>query len=418
MEKNLGDGKNAVNALLGKIIQEINFKIGSGWTFEQLLDSIFESLEILIPYDRIGIALVEEEGQSIRLVWVRSRVAVASLRKDYSAKLAGSSLKKIIDTGSPRIINDLEKYQKEHPESNSTQRILKDGIRSSLTCPLRAQNKAVGVVFFSSCRKNTYDETHIEVFSSIADELSIVVEQARLKNYFTEIESREKQFSKVLHDLRSPLSVIQGYLDFAVSEDWYDSLPSRIKEICTILKKNAISMTVLLDEISNIKNFKEVASSLNYKSVHLHEFCMEAASAGKILAMSKDIKLQVSLAEGLPEVVLMDPHRIRRVLDNLFTNAVKFSLRRTHVGFSVWTDSDRLFFSVADQGQGIRKEDLSKLFRDFGTTSTLPSEGERSSGLGLSIAKSILVEHGGDIKAESQFGEGSTFTFWIPLKLP
>lgn len=414
MEKQPLEKSDAVNSLLGKIIQEVNFKIGSGLAFSQLLDAIFESLGQVIPFDRLGIATLDEDRKHIRLVWVRAKMSVASLKKNYSAPLAGSSLENIITTGQPRIINDLEKYLADHPDSKSTKLILKDGVRSSLTCPLRADNRAVGVVFFSSRYPNSYNKSHVEFFSSIADELSIIVEQARLKNYFAENEAREKAYAKVLHDLRSPVSIIKGYLELAASEDWYESIPPELKDICSILNKNANSMMALLNELTDLKH-KGGEATLVLKDVDLNEFCMEAASSGKILAKSKDIFFEVSIGKNLPETVRIDRARLRRVLDNLFTNAVKFSHRESKIKFSVWTESRRLFFSVQDQGQGIREEEISKLFTEFGRTSTLPSEGESSSGLGLFIAKSIVQQHAGEISVQSKWSEGSTFTFWIPL---
>lgn len=420
MERQYHTPDDEFNVLLAKVIREINLKLGSRWAFEHLLDSVFDSLGVLIPFDRIGLALLEEDGKRLRLKWVRSKMPINALKKGYSAPVAGSSLKGLIETGMPRIINDLLEYQKEHPQSKSTALIIQDGIRSSLTCPLRANGKAVGVVYFSSRWAFTYSEAHVEIFSSIAAELSVLVEQARLRDFFSQIESRDMAIAKVLHDLRSPVSIIQGYLDLATDQSWYETLPDKFKEICEVLRKNATSMIALLDEVSDLKKIKTHGERelMHPKEVRCREFCVEVAADGKVLANTKEIFFDVQLAESLPPTVEMDPVGIRRILENLFTNAVKFSPRHSMIRLSVWSEGGALFFSVEDHGQGIRAEDLPKLFKQYGTTSTRPSEGERSSGLGLCISKSIVQLHGGEISVQSEFGKGSTFTFWIPLIHP
>lgn len=100
----------------------------------------------------------------------------------------------------------------------------------------------------------------------------------------------------------------------------------------------------------------------------------------------------------------------------IFTNAIKFSKRGSSISFSVLSDLSRLTFTVSDQGQGIPIHELEKLFKEFGKTSTKPTERESSTGLGLAIAKKIVEQHGGEISAMSKPNEGSTFSFWLPLR--
>jgi hypothetical protein len=113
--------------------------------------------------------------------------------------------------------------------------------------------------------------------------------------------------------------------------------------------------------------------------------------------------------------VQLDSLKIKRILSNLISNAIKFSKRGTAIRFEVAEEDRRLVFSISDQGQGIRQEDLPLLFKEFGKTSTRPTEGESSTGLGLAIASEIVAKLGGRITVESEYGRGSTFKFWIPL---
>ena len=155
-------------------------RVNAGLVLGDILDQVFDSFRSVIPYDRIGCSLLEEEGRTVRAVYSRSLGAAPGLGIGYSAPLAGSSLVGIIETGRPRIINDLEQYLREHPGSHSTRLVLSDGVRSSLTCPLVALGKRVGFVFFSSNRTGSYSERHVELLTRIAGQLSLVVEKGRL----------------------------------------------------------------------------------------------------------------------------------------------------------------------------------------------------------------------------------------------
>jgi diguanylate cyclase (GGDEF)-like protein len=155
-------------------------RVNAGLVLAEVLDQIFDSFRSIIPYDRIGCSLLEDEGQTVRAVYSRSLGAAPKLGIGYSAPLAGSSLAGIIETGRPRIINDLEAYLREHPGSHSTRLVLADGVRSSLTCPLVALGKRVGFVFFSSNRPGTYSDHHVDLLTLVAGQLSLVVEKGRL----------------------------------------------------------------------------------------------------------------------------------------------------------------------------------------------------------------------------------------------
>jgi diguanylate cyclase (GGDEF)-like protein len=155
-------------------------RVNAGLVLAEILDQIFDSFRSIIPYDRIGCSLLEDEGQTVRSVYSRQTGAAPKLGIGYGAPLAGSSLAGIIETGRPRILNDLEQYLREHPGSESTRLVLADGVRSSLTCPLVALGKRVGFVFFSSNRAGAYSERHVELLTLVAGQLSLVVEKGRL----------------------------------------------------------------------------------------------------------------------------------------------------------------------------------------------------------------------------------------------
>lgn len=405
---------HSVQTLFAKLIQEINQRMVSGSDFEQTFDFIFDALSLLIPYDRLGIALLNKDSDQVEFHWVRSKIPIQYIRKGYTVELGDSSLKHILESGQPRIINDLIEYARSHPGSRNTQLIIKDGIRSNLTCPLRANGKPVGFVFFSSSRPGTYGRDHQDIFLSVADELSVIVEQSRLHRRFESALSKEQFIRMMLHDLKSPLSVIQGVLEEFASFEWFQNLSPEGREIFGLLHRNAHFMLGLLDELSDLMQVEGPSSSVKLEIVDLMSFLREVQKNAEQLASRKDIQFTLELSEDLPLRFRFDPNLIRRALENLITNAIKFSHRHKQIKLKVWLQDQQLFFLIQDQGLGIPEAEISKLFHEFGKTSVRPTEGEHSSGIGLAITKRIIDNHGGKITVESTPGKGSTFTFFLP----
>lgn len=332
----------------------------------------------------------------------------------FSAKIEGSSLETILASGKSRIIDDLEDYFRRHPLSKSTEAALKDGIRSSLTLPLKAGGQIVGAVFFSSGKKNTYENRHVEQFAKVADEISLLIQFGRLSDFFERNRSREQFLRSTLHDLRSPLGVIQGMIEILKSESWYHDLDGQSKSLVEGLLRNAKYMGDLLSDLAEINLLNTPSSSIETEEVNLSKFLMELSRDARVMVAKKGMLFTAPLYPPASSVWTFDPIRIRQVLDNLITNAIKFSSPGSTIEVGVEILPEKLSFFVKDTGQGIPVAEIPKLFQDFSRTSVRPTGGESSTGLGLAIARRIVQAHGGQIDAKSTLGVGSTFSFWLP----
>lgn len=403
--------------LLTRVMNEINRKLSSTVDYKEILDFIFDSLHFIIPYDRIGIAIIEDTGDDARLTlkWVRSKIPVGHLNVSYSSPIKGSSLQTVLDRNQPRVINDLIAYSATHPHSESTKLVIQDGIRSSLTCPLRSGNQQIGVVFFSSCMPYTYQNEHIHKFMDIANELSVIIEIGRMKNEFAACSIQRKNLSMILHDLRSPLSTIQGFAEMSLDQDWFKKIDPEGKEVFKVFLQNSRYMFALLNSLLEVALLNQDADPLSSELVLIKDFCVEMAHFGRTLSEPKEIEFITEISPDLPQMARFDRNKIRRVLDNLFSNAVKFSKRGKKINFRITSEPGRLIFSISDQGPGIPPAEIPKLFQEFGKTSVRPTEGETSTGLGLAIVKRIVEQCQGEVSVSSQVGNGSTFKFWIPI---
>jgi len=180
---------------------EISAELNKALILEDILARIYTFFKDVIPYDRIGCALIEDDGEHVTAYWAKFTYEnTPQITPGYSAPLAGSSLQTIIDTGKPRIINDLEAYLAEHPESESTRKIVAEGIRSSLTCPLIADGRPVGFLFFSSTEAYTYDGLHQDVFLYLANQVAHLIEKSRLYQQIMDLNKRLVAANQQLQD--------------------------------------------------------------------------------------------------------------------------------------------------------------------------------------------------------------------------
>lgn len=178
-------------------LTRITGRVNRGLAVDKTLDYVFDTFRPAVPYDRIGFARIDTsdpDGAVARAEWARSDFPEIGLPIGYSAPLAGSSLEKVIQSGAPRVINDLAGYLEAKPDSDSTQRVVHEGVRASLTCPLVSAGRPVGFVFFSSREPYTYNDHHVDLCQQLTGQLALVLEKGRL---IDELETLRKSWDAV-----------------------------------------------------------------------------------------------------------------------------------------------------------------------------------------------------------------------------
>lgn len=397
-----------------RILTSITEKINEGLLLSEILDHVFDSFRSIIPYNRIGIALIDEEKNLVRACCTRSEAPEIKIDRGYSAPLKDSSLQKIIETGNPRIINNLKQYLKGHPKSDSTRLIVEEGMQSSLTCPLIAMDKPIGFIFFSSLQPNTYEDIHIDLFLKIASQLSIILEKSRMHEQLIQLSELKNKFLGIAaHDLRSPIGVVKNFIILFLN-GYLGDIEDKQREVMLTMDRNCDRMLNLIGNLLDISAIESGRLELKFQTVDLHKFFHTYQSMTKSLAEKKQIELKLKIEPDLPNIIV-DSDRIMQVLDNLVTNAIKFSYPNTTVTISARKINGNMEISVADQGQGIPDGEISKIFKEFSKTSVRPTAGEKSTGLGLAIAKKIIEAHHGTISVASEVGKGTTFIIDLPI---
>jgi signal transduction histidine kinase len=396
----------------------ITEKVNAGLILDEVLDHVYASFHEIIPYDRIGFSLLEDDGRVLRARWARSASPIVRISGGYSAKMAGSSLEQVLRSGRPRIINDLAGYLAEHPGSESTRLVVEEGVRSSLTCPLVNDGAAIGFIFFSSFHENAYRDVHVELFMQIAGQLAAIVEKSRLYKELLELNEAKNRFLGIAaHDLRNPIGVVQSFARL-LSEGVLGELNEQQKKVLLQMEHSCAGMLHLINDLLDVSAIESGQLVLEMKRAPLAPFLRSLVELDAMLAAGKGIELQLDIEGELPDVPF-DERRMEQVVSNLVSNAVKFSEPGTVVRVSARLEigeTPGVVVSVADQGQGIPEEEVGHLFQDFSRTSVRPTRGEKSTGLGLSIVRRIVNAHGGRVWVESAVGKGSTFSFSIPVR--
>ncbi|MCF8304547.1 MAG: HAMP domain-containing histidine kinase [Bacteroidales bacterium] len=227
-------------------------------------------------------------------------------------------------------------------------------------------------------------------------------------------ELKNKFLGIAAHDLRNPIGLVISYADFLL-EEAYDKLTDDERLMLERIQSSAEFMINLINDLLDVSRIESGKLELNLQAVDLVDLIKNNVELNQVLAEKKSITISFEHLEKIPPVKV-DARKIEQVLNNLISNAVKFSHPGSSVKLDIFRDSKHVNVSVTDYGQGIPKEERPKLFKTFSRTSVQATGGERSTGLGLVIARNIIMGHGGDIWVESEVGKGSTFYFSIPLK--
>jgi PAS domain S-box-containing protein len=229
-----------------------------------------------------------------------------------------------------------------------------------------------------------------------------------------QLEERERRLlNTVAHELRAPATIITGQLEYLLELLAPQATGEQAQTSIDALRRALLRMSRMIDDLTEVTHLETGEIPLQREAVRLADWLPRfLRQHRKVLATER---MRLELADGLPPISV-DPHRLDRILLNLLDNAQKYSPPDTPIHISVHRHNGEAVISVADQGQGIRMEEMPHIFDRFYRESQ-----QRKGvgiGLGLYITKVLVEAHGGRIWAESEVGKGSTFYFTLPTESP
>ncbi|MCK8601233.1 hybrid sensor histidine kinase/response regulator [Desulfoferrobacter suflitae] len=230
-------------------------------------------------------------------------------------------------------------------------------------------------------------------------------------------EEKNKFLGMAAHDLRNPLIVIRGFSEFLLEQS-SPPLSEDFAEMLSAIHSQSEFMLTLVNDLLDISKIESGTLELKWVTTDLVSLIEHTITLNQILAERKQIRIDFrcdAQCRRSMSAVLLDPQKIEQVLNNLISNAVKYSAAGSPVLVTLARGGKGLLVQVRDQGQGIPKDEMDKLFRPFQTTRATSTDGEKSTGLGLTIVRRLVEGHGGAVWAESEPGHGSTFSFTLPM---
>jgi len=216
------------------------------------------------------------------------------------------------------------------------------------------------------------------------------------------------------HDLRKPIGLILTYSEFLM-EEISICMNTEQRDFLTTIQNSSLFMKKLVDDFLDVAAIEAGVFDLDLEPVDVISLLEKSLKPNRLQAAKKGIELQIIAPNACPQVPL-DASKIEQALTNLVSNAIEHSEPGSTVTITLIYDSEYLVFEVRDQGSGIIPEDMDKLFKPFKKTKAEKTSGEKSTGLGLVIARKIIMAHRGEIQVHSQPGLGTTIRFTLPLK--
>lgn len=398
-----------------EVAASVSAKVTSIREQEELLQEIVNLTRDGFSLDQVSVYLYDESTKQLTIATASGSASQTMLDEKRSFSMDAKGLVPLAARqGKAVIINDVQQSHDHvaNPHLAKTQ--------SELALPIRVGNSLIGVLDLQSHQTNRFSDDDVRAITPLAEQIGIGVESTHLYAQQDELieqlrnaDQMKSQFlASMSHELRTPLNSILTFSDLMTMGTFGDVN----EEQTEYLQKILFSGRHLLALINDVLDISKMESGMMKLFVEedfdiAHEVETARATVEKMIG-ENPVELQVDLDAELP-VLTVDKRRIRQVLLNILSNAVKFTEEGT-ITLSAKKKRDEILFAVIDTGPGIAEDQYEQIFEPFVQTETgIKHAG--GTGLGLPISKRLVEAHGGRLWLESTKGEGSAFFFTLPL---
>ena len=285
--------------------------------------------------------------------------------------------------------------------------------------PLTVEQGTIGVLAIGSRQPGMLTAEIRRLAGLIANQVAIVIERARLYESLRSANQKLEQInhlknefiSMVSHELRTPLTTIKGFVSIVLNEET-GPLNDQQQHFLETSDRAIDRLTLLVSDLLDISRIEAGQIKMQLRPISVREVIERLSTSFAPQLKAQSLFLNVEIGEHLPRV-MADPDRIAQVLDNLLTNALKFT---TKGGITISTadKGDFVMISVKDTGSGIPKAEQDRIFEKFYQVKVGNAWPSKGTGLGLAIVRSIIESHRGKVWVESEPGKGADFRFLLP----
>jgi len=396
-----------------ELIQEVVLAAASTLDFDLVLERAVKALNRALGVYCLGFLLPDEQ----RGVLMPHPSLVGFAEMIFQIPIKGSLVGQVYRTGRPILVRDMAQetaYQEVAPD-----------VRSELAVPVWISGRIVAVLYTQSPQVGAFDEDELRLFTTIAGQLGMALENARLyqrletqtaelSRAYTELQEvnrlRAELVQNVGHELRTPLTLIKGYVELLRDGDLGPILNNQ-RLALQIVHERTVTLSRLIHNLTMMRDLPREALSL--APVSLVEVAQHALAKFRALAKEAGIAFSEDLPGELPPVMGNQEH-LELACGHLLDNAIKFSPDGGTVTLRAWAEEDVVCLSIADEGIGISSEHLDRVFECFYQVDGSASRRFGGMGVGLALVWEIIKAHGGTVKVKSNVGEGSRFTIALP----
>ena len=413
-----------------------------GYTIESFVDEIGQIL-----LHTMGLRLLTARLAACLTRLIKARQVIFAVYDDGRFRIFGSHG----HTRPPQVdLTELAvQYQLEQLDDVAVVESLPDRLRRTMKLQkiaiimtLSLQDDIVGFMLIGESQKKNYVERDLSMLRAVRGELAIAIKNAQSMEEVNELntelqqrieaatqelrmsnqqlqrldEAKNEFISMASHQLRTPLTSIKGYLDMLLQGDLGPVRPTQ-KAVLREAFSSSERMVQLINDFLSISRLQTGTFTMNRQLASLSDIVRSEMALLKVVAKQHTITLSVHIDEDVPTLDI-DAEKLRQVVMNMIDNAIFYSKERTTVKVSLCCNTQEVVFTVEDQGIGVPKAEQSGVFGKFFRASNARKRRPDGTGVGLFLARKVVLEHGGSMIFTSKENKGSTFGFRLPLDQP
>lgn len=399
-------------------LNSISEEISKSLEIDKIIISAFTKTVEIMGADTGLVLLLDEIQEFLRPVAYHGEQPETILKVLTNLNTQRGLIRSAVDFRETYVIENVDKDEMPDPVFKDFAHSL--GLRSLLITTLQSKNRGLGLLLIAYRQKHKFQTNEIQSISAIGRQVGVAMENARLVGSLQEAlqELREANRLKdeflatLSHELRTPLTSIRGWTELLIDRS---DLDEETRLNLKAILNNADSLQQLINDLLELSRIENRVLKLELEQTDINLVVISAVQTVKQVADTRRVKIEQDLALDLPEISA-DSNRLQQVFWNLLSNSIKFSKTNGYVRITTRYDDDWIEVKVEDNGIGIDPNFLPLVFERFRQGDSSSTRRYGGLGIGLSLVKSLVEVHGGEVKAESPGkDQGSTFVVRLPI---
>ena len=398
----LSEAVLVLNNKLRSLHTIVNSMVGSRRA-DRILDLVCSELARVMAVQGMSVKLLSDDGEKLR--YAASHGLPARFAAGRELDVARSPLNKSILDGEPFATGQVTQQEL----FQLGEEVAAAQVQSVLFVPLRSETGVIGILGAYARAPERFGQDDIDFLRLAAELVAIALENARAYRTVEDLGQERERFSfRVAHNLRAPLAAMVSMLD-VLGEGYTGGMNATQLQYLQRVRRRAVSLSELVNELMVLATSHGAHGEHARVPVDLRELVAHVGRTFQDKATERDQHFTVDAPEGLPPAS-GDPEMLERMLENLVSNAIKYTPKggTVRIGLSYASDG-RLLLEISDSGIGIPKAVQQRLFTEFFRAENAKAMETAGTGLGLVIVRDIVEMHGGTIRLESEEGRGTTF---------